>query len=105
MLGAASHHHSSNSTEKQPAQITNIGIVKEAMAEGAYLFAELAALGARMRIIDCGGGLGIDYDGSATDAPPSIAYTMQVLPSSCLPRVLNRSCTQPRGSILGGTFS
>ncbi len=47
------------------------------MAEGAYLYAELAALGAGMRSIDCGGGLGVDYDGSATDAPASIAYNMQ----------------------------
>ena len=60
------------------AQITNISIVKEAMSEGAYLFAELASLGASMKVIDCGGGLGVDYDGTSTDAPASLSYTTQV---------------------------
>ena len=31
-----------------------------------------------MRVIDCGGGLGVDYDGTRTDAPASLAYTTQV---------------------------
>ena len=60
------------------AQITNIRVVKEAMSEAAYLYAELVDMGAGMRVIDCGGGLGIDYDGSNTDAPASLSYTMQV---------------------------
>ncbi|BDA46967.1 Biosynthetic arginine decarboxylase [Coccomyxa sp. Obi] len=59
------------------SQITNIRVVKEAMSEAAYLYAELVDLGAGMRTIDCGGGLGIDYDGSNTDAPASLSYTMQ----------------------------
>lgn len=64
------------------AQITNIRVVKEAMSEAAYLYAELVDMGAGMRVIDCGGGLGIDYDGSNTDAPASLSYTMQVIPNS-----------------------
>ncbi|EIE21904.1 arginine decarboxylase [Coccomyxa subellipsoidea C-169] len=59
------------------SQITNIRVVKEAMSEAAYLYAELVDMGAGMRVIDCGGGLGIDYDGSNTDAPASLSYTMQ----------------------------
>lgn len=58
-------------------QITNIRVVKEAMSEAAYLYAELVNMGAGMRFIDCGGGLGIDYDGSNTDTPASLSYTMQ----------------------------
>ena len=65
-------------------QITNIRVVKEAMSEAAYLYAELVDLGAGMRTIDCGGGLGIDYDGSNTDAPASLSYTMQVPSTSQL---------------------
>ena len=38
------------------AQITNIRVVKEAMSEAAYLYAELVDMGAGMRVIDCGGG-------------------------------------------------
>jgi arginine decarboxylase len=61
-------------------QITNIRVVKEAMSEAAYLYAELVNMGARMHFIDCGGGLGVDYDGSNTDTPSSLSYTMQVKP-------------------------
>ena len=66
------------------AQITNIRVVKEAMSEAAYLYAELVDMGAGMRVIDCGGGLGIDYDGSNTDAPASLSYTMQVNPTATI---------------------
>lgn len=43
-------------------QISNILIIKEAMREASFLFAELASLGAPMRFFDCGGGLAIDYE-------------------------------------------
>ena len=58
-------------------QITNIRVVKEAMSEAAYLYAELVHMGAAMQFCDVGGGLGIDYDGTNTDAPASLSYTMQ----------------------------
>lgn len=58
-------------------QITNIRVVKEAMQEAAYMFAELALLGAPMAYLDVGGGLAIDYDGSKTDTVASLSYTMQ----------------------------
>ncbi len=46
------------------AQITNMRIVKEAMREASFLFAELYDLGAhQLKFMDVGGGLGIDYDG------------------------------------------
>lgn len=58
-------------------QITNIRVVKEAMQEAAYMFAELALMGASMAYLDVGGGLAIDYDGSKTDTVASLSYTMQ----------------------------
>ena len=58
-------------------QITSIRIVKEAMQEAAYMFAELVLMGAPMAYLDVGGGLGIDYDGSKSDTTASITYTMQ----------------------------
>ena len=58
-------------------QITNIRVVKEAMQEAAYMFAELQSMGAPMKYLDVGGGLAIDYDGSKTDSITSLSYTMQ----------------------------
>lgn len=34
-------------------------------------------MGAGMRYIDVGGGLAVDYDGSFTDTPASMSYTLQ----------------------------
>jgi arginine decarboxylase len=59
------------------SQITNIRKVKEALNEAARIFAELVSLGAGLKIIDVGGGLGVDYDGSQTDFESSINYTLQ----------------------------
>jgi arginine decarboxylase len=59
------------------SQITNIRAVKDALRESSRIFVELHALGANMRYIDCGGGLGVDYDGSQTNFHSSVNYTLQ----------------------------
>jgi arginine decarboxylase len=59
------------------SQITNIRKVKEALNESARIYAELVRMGAGLKIIDVGGGLGVDYDGSQTDFESSINYTLQ----------------------------
>jgi arginine decarboxylase len=59
------------------SQITNIRKFKDALTEGARIFTELHKLGANMKYLDVGGGLGIDYDGSQTDFESSINYTLQ----------------------------
>ena len=46
------------------SQIPSIQAIKSSMKEGARLFTELYALGAKPTHIDVGGGLGVDYDGS-----------------------------------------
>ena len=58
-------------------QITDIRKVKDALTEAARVYAELYRLGAGLKYIDVGGGLGIDYDGSQTDFESSINYTLQ----------------------------
>jgi arginine decarboxylase len=59
------------------SQITNIRAVKDALRESSRIFVELHALGANMHYIDCGGGLGVDYDGSQTNFHSSVNYTLQ----------------------------
>jgi arginine decarboxylase len=59
------------------SQITNIRAVKDALREASRIFVELHRLGANMRYIDCGGGLGVDYDGSQTNFHSSVNYTLQ----------------------------
>jgi arginine decarboxylase len=59
------------------SQITNIRAVKDALREASRIYVELAGLGARMKYLDCGGGLGVDYDGSQTNFHSSVNYTLQ----------------------------
>jgi arginine decarboxylase len=59
------------------SQITNIRNIKSALTEVARVYVELARVGAGVRYLDVGGGLGIDYDGSQTDFESSVNYTLQ----------------------------
>lgn len=59
------------------SQITNIRNIKGALSEASRVYVELVRLGAGMKYLDVGGGLGIDYDGSQTDFESSVNYTLQ----------------------------
>jgi len=59
------------------SQITNIRSIKGALTEAARVYVELHRVGAGVRFLDVGGGLGIDYDGSQTDFESSVNYTLQ----------------------------
>jgi arginine decarboxylase len=60
------------------SQITNIRQIKQAVIESARVFAEMHRAGATsLSMLDVGGGLGIDYDGSQTDFESSVNYTLQ----------------------------
>lgn len=58
------------------SQITNIRSIKEALAEGTRIYIELAKLGAGLKYFDVGGGMAVDYDGSASNFQSSANYTM-----------------------------
>jgi arginine decarboxylase len=58
------------------SQLQDIRRVKDAINELAHVYAELSNLGAGLRYIDVGGGLGVDYDGSGTNFPSSMNYTV-----------------------------
>ncbi|HZT81056.1 MAG TPA: biosynthetic arginine decarboxylase [Gemmataceae bacterium] len=59
------------------SQITNIRSIKGALSEAARIYCELHRIGAGVKYLDVGGGLGIDYDGSQTDFESSVNYTLQ----------------------------
>jgi len=59
------------------SQISAINVIKDAIQEASKIYVELAALGANMKYLDVGGGLGVDYDGSQTNFYASKNYNMQ----------------------------
>jgi arginine decarboxylase len=59
------------------SQISAIRSVKEALKEAGRYYVEIAKLGVPLQFVDVGGGLGVDYDGSQTNFPSSMNYTMQ----------------------------
>ncbi|NMH60831.1 biosynthetic arginine decarboxylase [Alteromonas ponticola] len=59
------------------SQLTDIRAVKEAMTEGARIYADLYKMGFELDYVDVGGGLGIDYDGSKSTNDSSRNYNMQ----------------------------
>ncbi|MEM6292104.1 MAG: biosynthetic arginine decarboxylase [Myxococcota bacterium] len=59
------------------SQITRIKQIKQAVREGARLYAELQrGYAPNMQFLDMGGGLGVDYDGSRTSYPSSANYSI-----------------------------
>jgi arginine decarboxylase len=58
------------------SQLQDIRRVKDAINELAHTYAELKILGAGLKYIDVGGGLGVDYDGSNTNYASSMNYTL-----------------------------
>jgi arginine decarboxylase len=59
------------------SQISSISVIKDAISEASKIYVELAQLGANMRYLDVGGGLGVDYDGSQTNFHASKNYNIQ----------------------------
>lgn len=69
------------------SQITNIRKVKDALNEAARVYVELHRLGAGLKLIDIGGGLGVDYDGSQTDFESSMNYSLQEYANDVIYRI------------------
>ncbi|HBZ71431.1 MAG TPA: arginine decarboxylase [Deltaproteobacteria bacterium] len=59
------------------SQITAIRAHKDALREASRIYVELHKLGARPSVLDVGGGLGVDYDGSQTNFHSSMNYSVQ----------------------------
>jgi arginine decarboxylase len=58
------------------SQIANIHDIKIALKEAGQFYVELHRLGAQIKVVDTGGGLGVDYDGSRSRRESSINYSL-----------------------------
>ncbi|MEM6366554.1 MAG: biosynthetic arginine decarboxylase, partial [Planctomycetota bacterium] len=59
------------------SQISNLAQLRLAVTEATRIYVEMIRRGAKLGILNIGGGLGVDYDGSASDRPSSMNYSMQ----------------------------
>ena len=58
------------------SQVPNILTIKNAVVEASRFYFQLVKMGFPMGLLDVGGGLGIDYDGSRTNYESSMNYSM-----------------------------
>ncbi len=69
------------------SQIYDIRHVKTAVNELAHVYVELVKLGAGLKYMDVGGGMGVDYDGSQTNFESSMNYTLVEYASDIVYRI------------------
>jgi arginine decarboxylase len=58
------------------SQLTEIRVVKDAVNEGARVYAKLRKMGLGIEYFDVGGGLGVDYVGTPSGQSSTVNYTM-----------------------------
>lgn len=61
----------------QGSQIPNIAAIREGATEAIRMYCDLAKEGAPMGVLDIGGGMAVDYDGSHTNFASSCNYSIQ----------------------------
>lgn len=59
------------------SQLYDIRVLKNAVNELTHIYCELHKMGAGLKMLDIGGGLGVDYDGSQSAWSSSINYSVQ----------------------------
>ncbi|KAH7427478.1 hypothetical protein KP509_10G045800 [Ceratopteris richardii] len=60
------------------SQIPSLPVLNDGVSEAAHIYCELALMGAAMKLLDIGGGLGIDYDGTRSSCSDmSVGYTIE----------------------------
>jgi len=59
------------------SQVTDIRYIKSALQEIVRYYVELRRAGVDLEYLDVGGGLGVDYDGTASTSHASVNYSLQ----------------------------
>ena len=75
------------------SQVANINDVKTALREACRYYAELRRLGAPIAYADVGGGLGVDYDGTHSNAECSTNYNIEEYAHSIV-RAYAETCSE-----------
>lgn len=67
------------------SQITKIRRISTALREAAQFYVQLHAMGFNIDFVDCGGGLGVDYDGTrSSNSESSVNYSIQEYVNDCV---------------------
>ncbi|HEY9543662.1 biosynthetic arginine decarboxylase [Prevotella sp.] len=67
------------------SQITKIRRIQTALREAAQFYINLHQMGYNVDFVDCGGGLGVDYDGTrSSSSESSVNYTIQEYVNDCV---------------------
>ena len=67
------------------SQITKIRHIQTALREAAQFYVQLHKMGYNVDFVDCGGGLGVDYDGTRSpSSESSVNYSIQEYVNDCI---------------------
>ena len=67
------------------SQITKIRRIQTALREAAQFYINLHKMGYKVDFVDCGGGLGVDYDGTrSSSSESSVNYSIQEYVNDCV---------------------
>ena len=67
------------------SQVTKIRHIQTALREASQFYIQLHKLGYDVEFVDCGGGLGVDYDGTRSpNSESSVNYSIQEYVNDCL---------------------
>ena len=74
------------------SQITKIRRIQTALTEAAQYYANLKKMGYNVDFVDCGGGLGVDYDGTrSSSSESSVNYSIQEYVNDCVSTFVDAS--------------
>ena len=67
------------------SQITKIRRIQTALREASQFYVQLHQMGYNVEFVDCGGGLGVDYDGTrSSNSESSVNYSIQEYVNDCI---------------------
>lgn len=67
------------------SQITKIRRIQTALREASQFYIQLHKMGYNVDFVDCGGGLGVDYDGTrSSNSESSVNYSIQEYVNDCI---------------------
>lgn len=67
------------------SQVTSIRRIQAALNEASQFYVQLHTMGFDVKFVDCGGGLGVDYDGTrSSNSESSVNYSIQEYVNDCV---------------------